>query len=132
MKQMKNSFFTGSVLLLSSLLLASSCQKETVSETEWPAQSLSANAASSNVFKGPVVAIGDGFARSWIRISHDGLPEEIGVELTEAGLNSLPDDEYPMLLPLHQKAKEITPFDHIGFNYMNHGHFPPGVFDVPH
>jgi hypothetical protein len=131
-KQMKHSSFTWSAILLSSVLLATSCQKETITTEETGVQSLSANAATANVFKGPVVQIGDGHARSWIRISHDGRPEEIGVELTDAALTSLPDHDFPMLLPLHQKAQAVTPFDHIGFNYMSHGHFPPGVFDVPH
>ncbi len=129
---MKHSFFTFSTLVLSVMLLASSCQKEAMTPDGSGVQALSANAATSNVFKGPVLAIGDGHARSWIRIGHDGQPQEIGVEITEAALTSLPDHNYPMLLTLHQKAKDVTPFDHIGFNYMRHGHFPPGVFDVPH
>lgn len=129
---MKNSSFTLSAILLSSMLVASSCQKETITAEGSDVQSLSANAATANVFKGPVVQIGDGHARSWIRIGHDGQPQEIGVELTDAALTSLPDHNYPMVLRLHQKAQAVTPFDHIGFNYMRHGHFPPGVFDVPH
>jgi hypothetical protein len=130
--QMKHSVFSLPTVLLSSMLLVTSCQKEAITTDETAVHALSATAATSNVFKGPVVQIGDGHARSWIRIGHDGLPQEIGVELTDAALTSLPDHNHPMLLPLHQKAKAVTPFDHIGFNYMSHGHFPPGVFDVPH
>ncbi len=129
---MKRSFFTSSVMLPVVILLAASCQKENGTGLASQDNAVALNAGKSNVFKGPTVELGDGYARSWIRISHTGQPEEIGVEVTEAALASLPDHNAPTLLPLHPKAKEVTPFDHIGFNYMNHGHFPPGVFDVPH
>lgn len=129
---MKKSFFTSSVMLPVVMLLATSCQKENITEVAAQQNGVALQADKSNVFKGPTVELGEGYARSWIRISHAGQPEEMGVEVTEAALSSLPDHNEPMLLPLHQKAKEVTPFDHIGFNYMNHGHFPPGVFDVPH
>ena len=114
------------------MLNISSCKKEPVQQPASTAPEPELVSRTSNIFKGPVVQIGDGHARSWIRINHDGMPEEIGVELTDAAFNSLPDHDTPLLLPLHMKAQEVTPFDHIGFNYMVHGHFPPGVFDVPH
>jgi hypothetical protein len=36
------------------------------------------------------------------------------------------------VLPLHQKARDITPIDHIVINWNVHGHEPEHVFDVPH
>lgn len=129
---MKTSFFTSSVIIAAMMLSTSSCYKEPMPELQPATTVAKSKAGKSNVFKGPVVQIADGHARSWIRINHDGQPEEIGVELTDAALMSLPDENVPLVLPLHMKAKEATPFDHIGFNFMAHGHFPPGVFDVPH
>ncbi len=128
---MRTSSFALSLICVTMLSL-SSCMKEPAEQFEKAAPEAQLTGRTSNVFKGPVVQIGDGHARSWIRIDHQGMPQEIGVELTDAALNSLPDHNTPLLLPLHMKAREVTPFDHIGFNYMAHGHFPPGVFDVPH
>jgi hypothetical protein len=55
------------------------------------------------------------------------LPYEIGIEMTPGALTGLPDDtpgvEGPtIVLPLHIKAKQLTPFKHIGLNWQNHGH----------
>ncbi|MEO7960254.1 MAG: DUF5602 domain-containing protein, partial [Ginsengibacter sp.] len=95
------------------------------------------NPGQVNIFKGPEVQMGNGKARSWISINHTGLPLEIGVELTDAALYGLPGDPTnfqaaTFLLPLHQKAKAATPFDHITINWNVHGHEPEQVFDIPH
>lgn len=84
--------------------------------------------------------IGDGKVRSWIRITHDGVPEEIGLEMTVGTLQNLPEApagetgehtvEY--FIPLHHKAKAVTPYQHIGIDWQVNGHLPAGVFDVPH
>ena len=129
---MKTSFLNFSVIIFSMMLSISSCQKEQVLVPEAAVPEAEQMGRNSNIFKGPVVQIGNGYARSWIRINQAGQPEEVGVELTDAALMSLPDHDAPLLLPLHRKATEVTPFDHIGFNFMVHGHFPPGVFDIPH
>ncbi len=87
----------------------------------------------ANTFYGPQVHIGDGKVRSWIRITHSGIPEEIGVEMTQGSLMELPvDDHVSLVLPLHQKAKEVTPFDHVYFNWNPEGHEPIPFFGVPH
>ena len=129
---MKKTFSNLCVIICAVMISVSSCQKAPVPEPEAAVLAGKQMAGKSNVFKGPVVQLGDGHARSWIRITHEGQPIEIGVELSDDALMSLPDHNAPLLLPLHMKAKEVTPFDHIGFNYMAQGHFPPGVFDVPH
>ena len=122
-----------------------SCQKE----KDIPnSESLTATSASAkknqsqkaNTFYGPQVHIGDGKVRSWIRITHDGVPQEMGLEMTEGALQNLPKapagttGEFTVeyLIPLHQKAKEVTPYDHIEIDWQANGHFPPGIFDVPH
>lgn len=90
-----------------------------------------------NTFYGPEVAIGNGHARSWINITHDDKALAIGVEITDEGLNDLPHDPEDFaastfLLPLHQKAKVVTAFDHIVMNWNAHGHEPDHVYDLPH
>ncbi len=81
-----------------------------------------------NIFKGPMVQYGSGKARSWISINHKGFPVEIGIELTAEVLDDLSllntGHEETSVLPLHQKAKESTPFEHIGLNFQPDGHGP--------
>lgn len=86
-----------------------------------------------NVYKGPQVQYGWGKARSWISIDADGKPVEIALVLTQEvfdDLEILPSDDYTTVLPLHHKAKEVTPFEHIGIKWSAHGH--PPAFLVPH
>ena len=88
----------------------------------------------SNTFYCPQISLGKGHVRSWIRIAKDGTPEELGVEMSKNLLTQLPegDDPVQLVLPLHRKAKENTPFDHVFFDWNPHGHEPDGVFTVPH
>ena len=91
----------------------------------------------NNTFKGPELKMGNGKARSFFTVSHAGIPQELGVEMTPSALTGLSqnhDDHAasPFVLPLHQKATNLTPFDHITINWEPHGHPPMGVFDRPH
>jgi hypothetical protein len=128
------------------------CQKEIQSDTKNEVFAANSNqihmpdAEASgvfyNTFYGPVVQMGNGHARSWINVSHDNIAIAFGVELTEDALQNLPDipeeerdfisGPADFLLPLHQKAKELTPYDHICINWNAHGHEPAGLYDIPH
>ena len=117
------------------------CQKDVGREQTINPDELSGKSASeqTNVFKGPNRAIGNGHARTWFRMNHLNEPLELGIELTASALENLPA-HYPMptpdhttiVLPLHNKATEYTPFDHIGLNWNPGGHPPPNLFMVPH
>jgi hypothetical protein len=90
-----------------------------------------------NTFYGPQVQMGNGHARSWINISHDGKPLAIGIEMTDGALQDLPQNPEDFaastfILQLHQKAKSVTPFDHLVINWNVHGHEPQHVYDIPH
>lgn len=91
-----------------------------------------------NTFYGPVVQMGNGHARSWINITRtDNKPLQIGIELTDGALENLPTDHTDFaastfVLTLHQKAKAVTPFDHITLNWEVEGHPPAGIYTVPH
>lgn len=123
------------------ILIAAGCQKQ--NDLIQPGQAPDVegksfkNADQVNVFKGPEVQIGNGKGRSWISINHAGVPQEIGIELTDQALTGLPTDPLDFaaatfVLPLHQKAQQATLFDHITINWNVHGHEPEHVFDVPH
>lgn len=89
-----------------------------------------------NTFYGPVVQMGEGHARSWVNITHDNKALAIGIEMTDGALHlhDANDDGHSLefVFPLHQKAKTTTPFDHFLVNWNEHGHPPPGIYDVPH
>jgi len=90
-----------------------------------------------NTFYGPQVQMGDGRARSWINIFHDGRPLAIGIEMTDGALHGLTQDPTDFagstfILPLHQKAKSVTPFDHLVIDWNPLGHAPEHVYDIPH
>lgn len=88
-------------------------------------------------FYGSQVSMGDGHARSFITTNNRGIPQEIGIEMTDGALQGLPTDPKDFAasffpLPLHKKAKELTAFNHIGINWNVHGHEPEHIYDVPH
>ena len=90
-----------------------------------------------NTFYGPAVQFGEGHVRSWVNIRHDDIPLAIGIEFTNGVLQQehgydANDHEHEVLLPLHQKAKNLTPFDHLTMGFMAAGHPPPGIYSVPH
>jgi len=109
-----------------------SCQKQIDFSNNSPIELNAASAKPvSNTFYGPQVQLGDGHMRSWIRISPEGLPEEIGLEMTAGVLQNLPAQYTEMELTLHNKAMEVTPYNHLGIDWMPNGH-PPAYFQLPH
>ncbi|MCF1191636.1 hypothetical protein LRR18_08575 [Mangrovimonas sp. AS39] len=86
-----------------------------------------------NMFKGPQVDFGSGKVRSWISVDKDDFPVELGIEITPealADLESLPGDDVITSIPFHLKAKQLTPYEHIGLNWEPMGHAPE--FWIPH
>ncbi len=135
---MKRNFFSLSKLLLFSAVALFSCKKE-ISEQPVALQGINAELSAAkpaeklNTFYGPQTQIGDGKARSFIIMSHEGVPAEMGIEITSDAFSGLPlEGHMPYQLPLHQKAMDATPFDHIVINWNPNGHEPDFLFGVPH
>jgi uncharacterized protein len=115
-------------------LLFSSCQKDVsdrVQNDEEIAVASSRQSDFINTFYGPEIHLGDGKVRSFIRITHDDVPQEIGIEITEGLFQNLPIEYADMHVPLHHKATEVTPYDHVEMDWMPNGH-PPAYFQRPH
>lgn len=138
---MENSFRSSQkIIALVLLFLIFSCnQDETISSDLLTNDSQSLTAKISpdkiNVFKGPRILLGNDSIRSWISIKKEtGMPVEIGIVIPPKALEGLPEDGHgsTIVVPLHLKAKQATPFNHIGLNWNPNGHPPPGVFDAPH
>ena len=124
------------LLVLGTVVALFACQKEQLEkETNDEVQSVSAKADQStkyNTFKGDEVPMGVGYARSWVTLSHTGVPLAIGIEMTEAAITSLVEHSLATMLPLHHKAIDATAFEHIVVNWNLHGHPPAEVFTVAH
>ncbi|PRZ28177.1 hypothetical protein [Flavobacterium granuli] len=132
------------IILLGGLFFLYSCSQDEMITTELQTNTsksltLKKSATQLNVFKGPQVALGNGKVRSWISVDANGNPKEIGIEMTREALlnperdkNNAPLAGTTIVIPLHLKASQLTPFDHIGINWNPNGHEPEHVFDVPH
>ncbi len=120
--------FNRPIVLFSLVLLIfvlASCEKECKEKDE------------GQTFRGPEVTMGNGKANSFFKTCNDGTPLEIGFEMTMEALNGLTQDptnreQSIFVLPLDQKALDVTPFDHLVINWQPEGHPPMGVFTVPH
>lgn len=90
---------------------------------------------------GAEVAIGEGTARTYITMQR-GVPQEVGIVLTEAALRGLPaaHDAGGIHEMGHTTFERIlampedndTPFRHVVLNWNPGGHEPPGIYDLEH
>lgn len=80
---------------------------------------------------GTPVQVGDGMARSYI-ILNKGVPQELGIALSERALQGLPSSEmeytYFLSLPQQNRSQYLT----IALNWNPRGHPPPQIYGVPH
>jgi len=99
-------------------------------------------APSSGRVYGEPVPFGSGSARVYLDLA-DGVPVELGVALTEAALEDLPDQHDPSghVMPdghrmfasiLGMPERNPTPFRHVMLGWNPAGHEPPGTYDLPH
>jgi hypothetical protein len=84
-----------------------------------------------DIVYGPEVNVGNGKARSFIRLDNTGNPTSIGFTLSKAALEGLPHEEESYLLALPEE-KQKTPYQFISLDWASHGHSPEGIYNVPH
>lgn len=116
---MKTTHFLALPLLAITLQL-SSCKKDN-NDTPNP----------TDPHYGQSVSLGNGAARTFVKLDASGNPDEIGISVSEAALNSLPADMAELVLELPAEGNK-TPFKHAYVTYMPHGHEPDGVYTLPH
>ena len=102
--------------LFSVLLFSTSCKKQ------------------SNQIKtvyGPAVPIGDGIGRAWVAEDPSGNPTAVGIMLSEAALNSLPEMNEEYILTFDpSSATDFYKF--VCLNWSAKGHIPINVYDISH
>jgi Domain of unknown function (DUF5602) len=107
-----------SSILCATILLFSSCKKDEV-------------VATSKLSYGTEVKLGNGTAKSFVKINEAGVPEEVGVAISETAFNSLPHSGADLVLNLPDDGSK-TPYKHIFLNYLHGGHEPAGIYTVDH
>jgi len=99
--------------------------------------------AGSNILKGAEQKIYNGKAWTWVQVDKQGNPQQIGVTLTDAALNSVPianasshghtahtmDNMWS--LKFHPNAKGFE-FNHVGMGWNPSGHEPENIYTRPH
>lgn len=107
------------VILFTTVTLLFSCKK---------------NDDKAGTFNGPDATIQAGKGKSWIKLDAIGAPQQLGITIDDAAINSMPTDgeESEVTLSLNPAAKTATPFDHIEVDWNPHGHEPAGIYDKPH
>jgi hypothetical protein len=79
------------------------------------------------IYRGPSVNVGNGKANAWLSVNAKQEPVELGLELTREALQNLPNTNFSVdEVPLPERAKELTPFDHIQIDWASQGHGMPG------
>lgn len=124
------------VLAIVTIALFSSCKKEATNslKEEVISEGKANQEQRTNTFYGPENSFGSGKLRSFFTVTHTGIPVELGVQISAdafAGLTTEPG-EYSYIVSLHQKARALTPIDHIEVDWNPFGHPPPGIYDTAH
>jgi hypothetical protein len=102
--------------------------------------------------------LGNGAVSSFAQFDSTGAPRTVGIELSAAALASLPAEssdhhhcfdhdgdgattnatecahthEFVIPLPDAISQRDDVPFKWVLLNWNQHGHMPPGIYDVPH
>jgi len=80
---------------------------------------------------GPAVPIGDGIGRAWVAEDASGKPTAVGIMLSEAALNSLPEMNEEYILTFDpSSATDFYKF--VCLNWSAKGHIPINVYDISH
>jgi len=92
--------------------------------------------ASSGIFAGEPVAVGQGHARVLVVTGTGGTPTSVHVVLDDRALEGLPADRsdqhtWAYVLPMPTTGPR-TGYDHVGLDWEAAGHPPNGVYTVPH
>lgn len=80
---------------------------------------------------GQTISMGQGQVTCYERVAADGTLLAVGIRFNESVLTGLPVDPQMTTLMFPKKAAK-SPFDHVGFDWVSHGHFPEAVYGVPH
>ncbi|WP_161889014.1 DUF5602 domain-containing protein [Pontibacter russatus] len=82
-------------------------------------------------YYGPTKDIGNGTARTWVKISHDGEPLAVGISMTEDALEGLPETMGMYMLEM-PKQMSSTLYEMVMLDWNPQGHEPDPIYTHPH
>ncbi len=85
-------------------------------------------------FSGEKVDMGNGQVWSVVSTDAEGNPKSIGVSFDATAMQHLPTGgahAHEFVVPLPQEI-DVPPYDHLTVDWNEHGHEPPGVYDIAH
>jgi Domain of unknown function (DUF5602) len=109
------------------LVFSCSCAGATTPATS------TAPASSKTVF-GPSQPLGNGTVKTYVTLDDAGQPTEVGLRLSAAAMDGLPQDTGPgqMVMLAFPDEAARTAFNHVMLNWNPHGHDPAPLFGKPH
>ncbi len=115
------------------IFLVCSCKKESATITEDEVQtSAIRNNSLTNTSYGPLTDVGNGTMRTYITMTHKGVPVELGIQISESVLSGLSkQSNETFVIPLDNKAQGVTSIDHVEVNWVSQGGFSQ-VYSEPH
>jgi hypothetical protein len=133
MKKINTIKHWGIVLII---FLVCSCKKErsaisAITENEIQTAAIKNNRL-TNTSYGPLTDVGNGKMRTYITMTHKGVPIELGIQISESalsGLSKLSNETFS--IPLDNKAQGVTNIDHVEVNWEPQGGFSQ-VYSAPH
>jgi hypothetical protein len=124
-------YSAGILLPLCSALLFSACQKEafqsSVENSALPSQN-----SKAKIFYGSRYNLGNGEVRSFLSVSDNNKPLEVGVIMSSRSMLGLPEQKSSTMLDIPQNVKSLTAFDHILIDWNPMGRELDPVYGIPH
>jgi Domain of unknown function (DUF5602) len=120
------------VVLGTAVTFACSCSTASTQATG-SATTNSATTNSGTAF-GPSQPLGNGTVKTYVTLDDAGQPTEVGLRLTPAAMDGLPQDTGPaqmVMLAFPDQAGK-TAFNHVMLNWNPQGHDPVELFGKPH
>jgi len=99
------------------MLLVSSCSKQ--------------NTADLQILYGPSVLIGNGVGRAWVSEDLSGNPTAVGICLSEAALDSLPQMNQEYILQFNSNSASHF-YKFVCLNWSAQGHIPDSIYNISH
>ncbi|WP_222913391.1 hypothetical protein [Natrinema sp. SYSU A 869] len=92
---------------------------------------------SQQVHRGDSAAVGNGMVTAYATTASDGALSSLGVHFDKAVIDTLGEEEVAVPLAFPSEiaggdALDCHQFTFVQFDYLPEGHWPEGVYDVPH
>ena len=102
--------------------------------TSGSTQATSSGTTSSGTVFGPSQPLGNGTVKTYVTRDDAGQPTEVGLRLTAAAMDGLPQDTGPaqMVMLAFPDQAARTAFNHVMLNWNPQGHEPVELFGKPH